>query len=114
MKKVFLIFILKAFLLSSGLNMDNLFVVTDRLSNNFSDRSYSYQLFSESEFTKNKEYEIKPIGRLITVKIINSPNDKKYETLKKAFTKYYSKNPYFSRCYQNDGGSLTLDFRNPK
>lgn len=57
-------------------------------------------------------YTVRPIGRLINVKIEKFVNDDVYEDLRLYLEKYYKDNHRVNRVYISGGGTVMIDCRN--
>lgn len=91
-----------------------LFEITDEFVNDLHSSYRSYGLFGGMEYikyTKDKEYKVFPIGRLINVRIEHRANDDEYESLRKALESHYSDNHRVNQVYRNGAGTIMIDCR---
>ena len=75
-------------------------------------QSYGLQGLSEKRTTKDGEYSVAPVGRLIIVKIEEYVPDEKYDALKKALERHYRNDRRVNRVYINQAGTIVIDCRN--
>ena len=104
-------------LLSScdNIKYGELFEITDEFVENLETKYKSYGLFGGldyTKYTKDKEYEVFPMGRLIVVKIKHYADANEYESLRKALESHYSDDSRVKQVYRNQGGTLIIDCRN--
>lgn len=104
-------------LLSScdNIKYGELFEITDEFVENLETKYKSYGLFGGLDYTretKDKEYEVFPMGRLIVVKIKHYADANEYESLRKALESHYSDDSRVKQVYRNQGGTLIIDCRN--
>jgi len=91
-----------------------LFEITDGFVDNLNSGYRSYGLFGGMEYakrTKDKEYSVVPIGRLINVRIEHYADDDEYESLRKALESHYSDNRRVNQVYRNGAGTIMIDCR---
>lgn len=91
-----------------------LFEITDGFVDNLNSSYRSYGLFGGVEYTKytkDKEYKVFPIGRLINVRIEHYADDDEYESLRKALESHYSDNRRVNQVYRNGAGTIMIDCR---
>lgn len=91
-----------------------LFEITDGFVDNLHSSYRSYGLFGGLEYakhTKDKEYRVFPIGRLINVRIEHYADGDEYESLRKALESHYADNRKVNQVYRNRAGTITIDCR---
>lgn len=65
-----------------------------------------------TKYTKDKEYKVFPMGRLINVRIERYADDAEYESLRKALESHYSGDRRVNQVYRNQAGTIMIDCRN--
>ena len=91
-----------------------LFEITDEFVNDLHSTYNNYGLFEYTEhtkYTKNREYKICPVGRLINIRIEHYADDSEYESLRKALEEHYSDNSRVNQVYRNGLGTIMIDCR---
>lgn len=116
MKKIF-IFIMALVLLCSCSNIKygELFEITDEFVEKLQTTYQSYGMLGGMEYTKytkDKEYKVFPMGRLINVRIEHYADDDEYESLRKALESHYSGDRRVNQVYRNQAGTIMIDCRN--
>lgn len=116
MKKI-LIFIVALVLLCSCSNIKygELFEITDEFVEKLQTTYQSYGLLGGMEYTKytkDKEYKVFPMGRLVNVRIEHYADDEEYESLRKALESHYSGDRRVNQVYRNQAGTIMIDCRN--
>ncbi|MBQ2674547.1 MAG: ABC transporter [Prevotella sp.] len=92
-----------------------LFEITDEFVENLHTKYESYGLFGGLDYTKHtkdNEYQVVPMGRMICVKIEHVADDDEYESLRRALESHYSDDSRVKSVYRNQGGTLMIDCRN--
>ncbi|MCR5470225.1 MAG: ABC transporter [Prevotella sp.] len=116
MRKIYLALILIAVLCScNSIKYHELYGITDEFVEDLQTTYESYGLFGGVEkikYTKDGEYKVTPIGRLIVVRIERYAADDEYENLKDALESHYSGDKRVNRVYRNQGGTVAIDCRN--
>ncbi len=114
MKRILLILIL-LFVFSCNSEKKELFDITDSLVESLQTTYESYGVLGGNEHektTKDGLYRVKPIGRLINVKILKPVEDDVYEELKLELKNHYEGNSSVNDVYINNGGTIMIDCRN--
>ena len=116
MKGCFFCFVL-LFSLSSCNNIKygDLFQITDEFVEKLQTTYQSYGILGGMEYTKytkDKEYKVFPMGRLINVRIEHYADDDEYESLRKALESHYSSDRRVNQVYRNQAGTIMIDCRN--
>ena len=65
-----------------------------------------------TKYTKDKEYKVFPMGRLINVRIERYADNDEYESLRKALESHYSGDRRVNQVYRNQAGTIMIDCRN--
>lgn len=116
MKKIIIIFIvLFSFCNCNDIKYGELFEITDEFVEKLHTTYQSYGMLGGMEFTKytkNHEYKVFPMGRLINVRIERYADDGEYESLRKALESHYSGDSRVNQVYRNQAGTLMIDCRN--
>lgn len=116
MRKILLLFLLLIVLVSCDqVKYGELFTITDEFVEELQTTYQSYGMLGGMEYTKytkDKEYKVFPIGRLINVRIERYADDDEYESLRNALESHYSGDSRVNRVYRNQGGTLMIDCRN--
>ena len=120
MKKIFILFILILTLTSCNIVNDikykDLYKHTDyfieNLYSTYGYESYGLEGTKYQRKTKNGEFQITPIGRLINVKRLDYTTDKEYEELKTIIKKHYKNNWKVKDVFICGYGTIMIDCRN--
>ena len=116
MKKILLVLPLTILLFScNNIKYGELYSITDEFVEELQTSYESYGLIGgmdHTKFTKDKEYKVTPIGRLIIVRIEHYADNDEYEDLQKALDSHYSGDSRVNRVYRNQGGTIVVDCRN--
>lgn len=113
-------FIVFGFILTLLFSCDNikygeLFDITDEFVEKLQTTYQSYGVFGgidDTKYTKDKEYKVFPMGRLINVRIEHYADDDEYESLRKALESHYSGDRRVNQVYRNQAGTIMIDCRN--
>lgn len=114
MKKLFVLIMILG-LSSCSFNKSELYKITDSFVESLSTTYERYGLLNSSDnskTTKNGEYTITPIGRLINVKINKSVSIEEYESLKESLLTHYKGNTKVNDVYISNAGTIMIDCRN--
>ena len=114
MKKSLLLLIL-LFVLSCNSEKKELFEITDSFVESLQTTYESYGVLGGNDHektTKDGLYRVKPIGRLINVKVLKPVDDNVYEDLKLELKDHYEGNTSVNDVYINNGGTIMIDCRN--
>jgi hypothetical protein len=114
MKKIAL-FIALIGLSACSFNKSELYENTDSFVESLSTTVQSYPIFNTTDYsktTKDGEYTIRPIGRLINVKINKYASSEEYEDLKKSLLNHYKGNSNVNDVYISGFGTIMIDCRN--
>lgn len=115
-KKIFFCFLILISLLScNGFKYGELFDITDEFVEKLQTTYQSYGMFGgidDTKYTKDKEYKVFPMGRLINVRIEHYADDDEYESLRKALESHYSGDKRVNQVYRNQAGTIMIDCRN--
>lgn len=72
----------------------------------------SYGMLSKYEkYTKDGVYQIKPIGRLVNVKIMKVADDNEYEHLRRLIKNHYKNDNRVRQVYRIRSGTIMIDCR---
>ena len=116
MKKIFALFITLAFICScNSIRYHELYDITDEFVEKLQTTYQSYGLLGGmqyTKYTKDKEYKVTPVGRLINVRIERHADDDEYESLRKALESHYSGDRRVNQVYRNQAGTIMIDCRN--
>ena len=116
MRKYLVCFILLlVFCGCDSIKYSELFTITDEFVEKLQTTYQSYGIFGgmdDIKYTKDKEYKIFPMGRLINVRIEHYANDDEYESLRKALESHYSGDSRVNQVYRNQAGTIMIDCRN--
>lgn len=99
----------------NSIKYGELFEITDEFVNDLQSTYQSYGMFGGMEhtkYTKDKEYKVFPMGRLINVRIEHYADDDEYESLRKALELHYSGDSRVNQVYRNKAGTIMIDCRN--
>lgn len=112
MKKLIMFLMLSAFLSCSG--RSELYSVTDKFVDSLYTTydSYGFQGSKFLTITKDKKYQVIPIGRLINVKILEYVDNKEYINLMNDLESHYSGDNRVKDVYINGFGTVMIDCRN--
>lgn len=92
-----------------------LYGITDEFVEKLQTTYQSYGILGGMEYTKytkDKEYKVFPMGRLINVRIERYADDDEYESLRKALESHYSGDRRVNQVYRNQAGTIMIDCRN--
>ncbi len=116
MKKNFIILLLLVFFCScNNFKYRELYEITDEFVEKLQTTYESYGLLggmNHTKYTKDREYKVFPMGRLINVRIERYADDDEYESLRKAIESHYSGDSRVHKVYRNQAGTLMIDCRN--
>lgn len=116
MKKIIFISVfLVALCGCNNIKYGELYKITDEFVENLYTKYESYGLLGGTDYTKytkDKEYRVFPVGRLIIVRIERHADDEEYESLRKALESHYSGDKRVNQVYRNQGGTIAIDCRN--
>ena len=116
MKKILLISILLVVLCGcNNIKYGELYTITDEFVEKLQTTYQSYGMLGGMEYTKytkNKEYKVFPMGRLINVRIERYADDDEYDSLRKALESHYSGDRRVNQVYRNQAGTIMIDCRN--
>lgn len=116
MKKVIFSFIVILSLFSCNkIKYGELYEITDEFVEKLQTTYQSYGVFGgmdDTQYTKDNEYKVFPIGRLINVRIERYADDNEYESLRKALESHYSGDLRVKQVYRNQAGTIMIDCRN--
>lgn len=116
MKKLLFITAIFVILCScNSIKYGELFEITDEFVEELQTTYQSYGMLGGldyTKYTKDKEYKVFPMGRLINVRIERYANDDEYESLRKALESHYSGDMRVNRVYRNQAGTIMIDCRN--
>jgi hypothetical protein len=116
MKKYLVVFFLLFVLCScNNIKYGELYSITDEFVENLQTTYQSYGMLGGVEYTKytkDKEYKVFPMGRLINVRIERYADDSEYESLRKALESHYSGDSRVNQVYRNQAGTIMIDCRN--
>ena len=110
-----LFFIIIVFYSCNNIKYHELYSITDEFVENLQTTYQSYGIYGgleDTKYTKDGEYKVFPMGRLINVRIEHYADDKEYERLRKALESHYSGDPRVNDVYRNQAGTLIIDCRN--
>ena len=108
----FLLFVLCS---CNDIKYGELYSITDEFVENLQTTYQSYGMLGGVEYTKytkDKEYKVFPMGRLINVRIERYADDNEYESLRKALESHYSGDSRVNQVYRNQAGTIMIDCRN--
>ena len=100
---------------SCGSKYSDLFSITDEFVESLQTTYESYGLLGgtdKTKYTKDGEYKVFPLGRLINVRIERAASDEEYENLQKILQKHYAKDTRVNDVYRCQAGTLMIDCRN--
>ncbi len=110
-----LIVLLFTLLSCDNIKYRELFEITDEYVESLNSTYESYGVFGglkHEKLTKDKEYKVFPIGRLINVRIEHEASDDDYESLRRSLESHYSGDSRVNQVYRCQGGTLMIDCRN--
>ncbi len=99
----------------NNIKYSELYEITDDFVEKLHTTYESYGMFGGmdyTKYTKDKEYKVFPMGRLINVRIEHYADDNEYESLRKALESHYSGDSRVNQVYRNKGGTIMIDCRN--
>ena len=115
-KRLFICFVILISLCScNSIKYGELFEITDEFVEKLQTTYQSYGMMGGMEFTKytkDKEYKVFPMGRLINVRIEHYADDDEYESLRKALESHYIGDSRVNQVYRNQAGTIMIDCRN--
>ena len=113
---MYIVFIaLFLFCACDSIRYKELYEITDEFVEKLQTTYQSYGMLGgmdDTKYTKDKEYKVFPIGRLINVRIEHYANDDEYESLRKALESHYSDDSRVNKVYRNQAGTIMIDCRN--
>lgn len=99
----------------SKIKYGELFGITDEFVEKLQTTYESYGMLGgmdHTKYTKDKEYKVFPMGRLVNVRIEHYADDDEYETLRRALESHYSGDRRVNQVYRNQAGTIMIDCRN--
>lgn len=114
-KTLFIIVILFSICSCNNIKYGELFEITDEFVEKLHTTYQSYGLLGgmdDTKYTKDREYKVFPMGRLINVRIERYADDEEYESLRKVLESHYSGDSRVNQVYRNQAGTLMIDCRN--
>lgn len=122
MKKTFLLLLLPLLLFgcsddSGGSASSSKYNELYRITDYFVEQLYtvydSYGITGEKykKYTKDNEYRVLPIGRLVSVRIEHVATDEEYEDLRYALASHYVDDYRVNQVYISQGGIVMIDCR---
>lgn len=116
MKKILLIAaILTVFCNCNNIKYNELYGITDDFVDKLQTTYQSYGLLGgmdDVKYTKDREYQVFPVGRLINVRIERFADDEEYESMRKVLESHYSGDRRVNQVYRNQAGTIMIDCRN--
>ena len=116
MKKILYASVLLTLLFSfNNIKYGELYAITDEFVEKLQTTYQSYGMLGgmdHTKYTKDREYKVFPMGRLINVRIERYADDDEYESLRKALESHYSGDTRVNRVYRNQAGTIMIDCRN--
>ena len=92
---------------------NELYDKTDKFVQSLATETQSYGMFGDKiETTSDGEYQIKPSGRLINVKIKKEASQEEYEELRSELESRYKNDPRVNKVYICGFGTIMIDCRN--
>lgn len=88
---------------------DNVEYFIDKLGNTYS--SYGIEGIKYTRYTKNNNYKIMPIGRLINVRIEKGANFDEYNELKNDLKNHFKSTTLVKDVYICNAGTIMVDCR---
>lgn len=98
----------------NSIKYGELFEITDEFVDKLQTTYRSYGVLGGmdyTKYTKDKEFKVFPVGRLINVRIERYADDDEYERLRKALESHYSGDTRVNRVYRNLAGTIMIDCR---
>ena len=114
-KFVIILAILVGFISCDNIKYGELYKITDEFVEKLQTTYQSYGMLGGVEYTKytkDNEYKVFPLGRLINVRIEHVADDDEYESLRKALESHYSGDSRVNDVYRSKGGTIMIDCRN--
>ena len=114
MKKLLVIIMILGLTSCSFINSE-LFEINDSFVESLSSTYERYGILNSTDntkTTKDGEYTITPIGRLINVKINKPVSSEDYENLEKSLQSHYKGNSNVNNVYISNAGTIMIDCRN--
>ena len=115
-KRLFICLVVLTSLCScNSIKYGELFEITDEFVEKLQTAYQSYGMLGgmdHTKYTKDKEYKVFPMGRLINVRIEHYADDDEYESLRKALESHYSDDSRVNQVYRNQAGTIMIDCRN--
>ncbi len=114
-KLLFLTFFVSILCSCNNIKYGELYEITDEFVEKLQTEYKSYGMFGGVEYTrytKDKEYKVFPMGRLINVRIERYADDDEYEDLRKALESHYSGDSRVNKVYRAQAGTIMIDCRN--
>ena len=96
----------------SKIKNKELYEITDRVVDSLYTTYQSYGLQGESEYTKDNEYKVMPIGRLVNVRIEHEATDEEYDELIEELKSHYKGDSRVNNVYRCQAGTIMIDCRN--
>ena len=116
MKKLLVCFVVLFLLYGcDNIKYGELFEITDEFVDKLQTTYQSYGVLGGMEYTqytKDQEYKVCPMGRMINVRIERYADDDEYESLRKALDSHYSGDRRVNQVYRNQAGTIMIDCRN--
>lgn len=112
MKKLLFFALFLAAIIGCSSSKKELYEKTDSFIQSLSTTYESYGFFESGETTSDGLYTIKPIGRLINVKIEAVVEKEEYEDLRKDLEDHYKNNYKVREVYICQAGTVMIDCRN--
>ena len=119
MRKIFVILMILTTFICVSCNIiepkTELYQITDSFVESLHTTYDSYGLYGGEEYTKYTKdgfYKIRPVGRLINVRIEEIVNDDVYKDLQIDLKEHYKNNTYVNGVYICNGGTIMIDCRN--
>ena len=115
MKRIAICFVMVlSFCSCNSIKYGELFDITDEFVEKLQTTYRSYGMIGgidHTEYTKDREYKVFPIGRLINVRIERYASDDEYESLRKALESHYADDSRVNKVYRNQAGAIMIDCR---
>ena len=115
-KKVVLYILASIILISCNMiNYQEVYSLTDEVIEMLQNEYESFGLFGGMDFvkyTKDNEYKVTPIGRMINVRIEHPAELEEYEDLRDALKSHYSGDSRVNDVFINELGTIMIDCRN--
>ncbi len=109
------IYSLSLMLITGCSGKSELYKETDKFVESLNTTYESYGVLGTSEHsttTSDGLYNVRPIGRLINVKILKVVEDEEYEDLKEDLKSHYKGDKRVNDVYICQGGTVMIDCRN--